>query len=1133
MRKTVLLLVTLLPIPVFGQISYSTISGTVTDANSNPLANATIVATLVNVAGIPVSGPVTPNGQLYNGSPVYGTLDATGHFSLNLVPNGILSRPSNTQWRIQISAPQDPAILTFSGSWNVRYQFTVTGNQDIGATLSSLVTQNIAFLNTKTGQSTFAQVGGNSIANQLNNTVPLATGPNAIRSQSHINENTPGITQITQQLQIADSTHPSQVILTPNGNLPSSVAGSGVLAVDPFGYLESVGTGFITPFVQSVSCNGQRLTGTGSDQAAVQAAINFIATNAPNGRGTLRFPEGQNCYIYMPTGSPATEALLMTTPVSISGSAQFYFDIPSTMDRIRIAPNAATGYWPNPEDLFFNMVWRDVTITGATAVGTPAATSRNGVVFDCTNNALGKILFDNVYINSVVAGGFSLYMDNTTNANGCIYDSTFVHSHFASGVSLTGAGDTNVFRDDKITNQYGDGIFLNSANGGRQNRIESSNIITGGCPIHVTQAFGLIIDGVEIGIQNYGSNTCPADIWLEPTSPGNIDGVMIENSSLGTDENNTLAVHNLQIDSGVQNVQIYSSNQWNPQSVSGVPTSAVLNNGSFTCLEKHQKPIITSNNLFWSGSGSTCQNNFAATQGLGNEQENRLSYSEDGTHSPWQPLTSGGGTATISTVSGVVLPDGTTGSATRLQLAATTGQSASIYQAIPGLPNPHASTEQVYIRNTTCPSSTVYNLAMGGAANNQEIISDCNGDMNGWRKGEVGLPAAVALATDYFFLGLNGVAPYSTTADVLITRMQQSADLVPYIKTTANPVPLSYGSNETAPVSTPRSTFGYQMTATGAPPVCSADNAGTVVNYPGSGPYPALANQVIECDLINSSPAVYAWQTVFKKPQQPENYLLQSNNWNSTPTWVFEGNSPALAPVVTAAPSVTDPFGNTGTVQEVYFNLNGDNTLNHLSAMQQTVTAPSGATTGTASIWVQAKTGTPLFFINGSGACGHSYTAPAAPAWLQVSLACAGATQFQMGLAAGLSYPNTADIYIFSGCTTFHGGSCTDPVAGRPTTTTTTVIDSTAYTSLDPGFTLRGQAITGLAPASLTTTAATSDNVTVTGMTSSGHCAIAPTNAAAATNIATTYVSAKTTNQITVAHAATSNMTYDMLCTAN
>ena len=74
---------------------------------------------------------------------------------------------------------------------------------------------------------------------------------------------------------------------------------------------------------------------------------------------------------------------------------------------------------------------------------------------------------------------------------------------------------------------------------------------------------------------------------------------------------------------------------------------------------------------------------------------------------------------------------------------------------------------------------------------------------------------------------------------------------------------------------------------------------------------------------------------------------------------------------------------------------------------------------------------------------------------------------------------------------------------------------------------------TALLRAALTTTAATSDNLTVTGVTSSGRCWLEPTNSSAATNLATTYVSAKTTNQITVTHTATSGMTYDVGCTAN
>jgi hypothetical protein len=70
-------------------------------------------------------------------------------------------------------------------------------------------------------------------------------------------------------------------------------------------------------------------------------------------------------------------------------------------------------------------------------------------------------------------------------------------------------------------------------------------------------------------------------------------------------------------------------------------------------------------------------------------------------------------------------------------------------------------------------------------------------------------------------------------------------------------------------------------------------------------------------------------------------------------------------------------------------------------------------------------------------------------------------------------------------------------------------------------------------PASFTTTSGASDNVTIQGVTSNSHCELQPTNASAAANLSTTYVSAKATNQITVTHTKTSGMTFDILCTSN
>jgi hypothetical protein len=66
--------------------------------------------------------------------------------------------------------------------------------------------------------------------------------------------------------------------------------------------------------------------------------------------------------------------------------------------------------------------------------------------------------------------------------------------------------------------------------------------------------------------------------------------------------------------------------------------------------------------------------------------------------------------------------------------------------------------------------------------------------------------------------------------------------------------------------------------------------------------------------------------------------------------------------------------------------------------------------------------------------------------------------------------------------------------------------------------------------ASLVTTAAASDTVMILGMTASGHCSLTATNAAAAANVARTFISAKATNQITVRHAAIAIMKYDVMC---
>ena len=152
----------------FAQVSYSTVTATVTDPNGNPYANASLTANLVSSAGYPVSSASTPNGQLFNAKQVLATLDATGHFSIQLVPNNILSNPSGTQWKISIVYPQNTAILTTQSPWTTNYSLSITGPIDLSSQISSL-TQSINFINLATGQSTLVSTrgcqGGNTVAN--------------------------------------------------------------------------------------------------------------------------------------------------------------------------------------------------------------------------------------------------------------------------------------------------------------------------------------------------------------------------------------------------------------------------------------------------------------------------------------------------------------------------------------------------------------------------------------------------------------------------------------------------------------------------------------------------------------------------------------------------------------------------------------------------------------------------------------------------------------------------------------------------------------------------------------------------------------------------------------------------------
>ena len=73
--------------------------------------------------------------------------------------------------------------------------------------------------------------------------------------------------------------------------------------------------------------------------------------------------------------------------------------------------------------------------------------------------------------------------------------------------------------------------------------------------------------------------------------------------------------------------------------------------------------------------------------------------------------------------------------------------------------------------------------------------------------------------------------------------------------------------------------------------------------------------------------------------------------------------------------------------------------------------------------------------------------------------------------------------------------------------------------------------INGPIVGTLTTTSGSSDVISVTGVLSTSHVSLTPTNSAAATMIASVYVSAKSSGSITVSHSGTSGATFDVIIT--
>lgn len=155
------------------QVTYDTITATVTDPASHPYANASYAIRLVDNFGRQVYAATTPNGQPFACKPVTGNLDSTGYMSVQLVPNNTLTdsvtRKQDTNWQITIGRPGSTDILTVNdpASWQIIYSANITAPVDLSSQLSSLAGQ-INFINLRTGQSV---VGGDFSAPSYNNVI--------------------------------------------------------------------------------------------------------------------------------------------------------------------------------------------------------------------------------------------------------------------------------------------------------------------------------------------------------------------------------------------------------------------------------------------------------------------------------------------------------------------------------------------------------------------------------------------------------------------------------------------------------------------------------------------------------------------------------------------------------------------------------------------------------------------------------------------------------------------------------------------------------------------------------------------------------------------------------------------------
>lgn len=169
---------------------------------------------------------------------------------------------------------------------------------------------------------------------------------------------------------------------------------------------------------------------------------------------------------------------------------------------------------------------------------------------------------------------------------------------------------------------------------------------------------------------------------------------------------------------------------------------------------------------------------------------------------------------------------------------------------------------------------------------------------------------------------------------------------------------------------------------------------------------------------------------------------------------------------------------------------------------------PTDTCSATVNLWAIEKNDTPVYYM-----CGYNVTA-ATYTWNLVSNGFAN----PMTTLGDLIYGGA------SGVATRLAGNTTTTAEVLTQTGTGSASAAPVWAAYEPAF-----------PGTGTYTTGTSDTFTVTGATASSHCVFSPTNATAAAATVVGYVSAVTTNSVTITHVASSASggTIDILCTPN